>query len=420
MAKFDAETYLRMRGEEMLLAQRDNRGFGTPLGEPAAALVAIGALRASRARSVIDDYEFAEALRSEHGMHHRTHFAIHRRRRARGAQRPLPPRRVIPCDHKFETSSGELHVHRVSLAADEAQIAITLRMSSSNRPGRRSFGPPNSPPHATIEDDRGTSVTAGFSGGGGDVWTGHFQAHGLAKDTAWLVIDGERIELVGEPSPSEVAIEELPEQPLALRYLWHELEARDHWHGESKLDGAIDALLAAGALAGDEPELDEIRGVATAAPRHPGMQRHAGPGAAGLLREPWKSALIARPRSDGRFLNLALDATTPVFEGFSVAISSVESDREHFGIEVDVAPGLGGHPRFSTALDAPRLGWWAADDRGRHFLGGWNGWHGAEDRTSGTINFAGPIHPRAKQVRIMPTALRTRAVITIPLPDARP
>jgi hypothetical protein len=350
-------------------------------------------------------------------MHHRTHFAM------RGRQRPtkvkqLPPRRVVPCDHEFDNGNGILRVHRISLAADATSVAITWHPHNSNRSGLPRVGPPQHPPQATLADDRGTQLTAGFSGGGGDVWHGHFEAGALAGDTAWIEIDGERIELDGEPSPSEVTIELLPEQPPALRYLWHVLEARDHWHGEPSLDAAIDALVAAGAIAPDDLELDEIRAVSQMVPHHRGMPHHAR-AASAIVREPWKSALGRPSRSDGRFLNLALDATTPIFDGFSVALGSLQSDREHFGIEVDLTPGLGGHPRFATALDTPQLAWWAQDDHGRHFLGGFNGWHGGPDRTTGTINFSGPIHPKAKQVRIMPTALRSRAVITIPLPGAR-
>ena len=73
MERFDAELYLRLRGEEMLLSGGDrNRGpWGSPLNEPASALLAVGAITAARARAVTGDYMLAEGLRSEHGAMYR-------------------------------------------------------------------------------------------------------------------------------------------------------------------------------------------------------------------------------------------------------------------------------------------------------------------------------------------------------------
>ena len=417
MPKFDAELYLRMRGEDQLMARRpDNRPWGTPLDEPAAALVAVGALSAARARAVLADYALAGSLRTEQGVHHRRHFAARGRRRPAKVA-PLPPRRVVPCDQTIESSNGSLRIHRVALSATETSVAATWRRPASAQP--RSMMMHGGPPQATLSDDRGTTVTANFSGSGSsETWRGNLQAIGsLAVDTAWIEIDGERIELVGEPWPATVAIEPLPEQPPPLRHLWHELETREHWHGEPDLAAAIDAMVAAGALAADDPELDAIRSVGGGLPRHPrmgGRGRGAGTSSTGLP-EPWKSALGGRSRSNGPTAILALDVVTPLFEGFSVAISSLRSGADHLDIEVEVSPGPG-HPRWATTLDAPRLGWWAQDDRGGHFLGSWGNWSGSQDRSSGTINFNGALHPKAKEVRIVPTALRTRAVITIPLP----
>ena len=62
---------------------------------------------------------------------------------------------------------------------------------------------PTAPLHQiTLADDRGTKVATSFSGGGSDEeWRGHLHSHGpLAKDTAWIELDGERIDLEDVPA----------------------------------------------------------------------------------------------------------------------------------------------------------------------------------------------------------------------------
>jgi hypothetical protein len=79
MARFDAELYLRLAGEQMILGveRRQQRPWDSPLFEPASALLAVDAISAARARAVIDDYSLAEALRSDQGqhLHHRIAMA---------------------------------------------------------------------------------------------------------------------------------------------------------------------------------------------------------------------------------------------------------------------------------------------------------------------------------------------------------
>src|SRR5207237_6037412 len=79
VAEFDAELYLRLSGERMLLERGDRGGapWESPLMEAARALIAVGAIDAERARAVIDDYDLASALRSHHGMHQRAMWRQH-------------------------------------------------------------------------------------------------------------------------------------------------------------------------------------------------------------------------------------------------------------------------------------------------------------------------------------------------------
>src|SRR5271168_2926934 len=63
VARFDAELYLRLLGEDTLLGAHDRSGepFRSPLSEAAGALVAVGAVSAAKAEAVIDDYALARA-----------------------------------------------------------------------------------------------------------------------------------------------------------------------------------------------------------------------------------------------------------------------------------------------------------------------------------------------------------------------
>lgn len=277
---------------------------------------------------------------------------------------------------------------------------------------------PGGPHHPQLTDDRGTTVGTGFSGGGSDDhWEGHLTAHQpLAPDTAWIEIDGQRIELTGEAVACAVAIEPVAEQASAYRYLWRRLAVSD-FHGPPEIEASISALIAAGALERGDPVLSDLRAVREAMPDHPGM--HSG-GQRGIRRlpEPWRSLLNRMGREDGPEGTVALSAVTPEFDGFSVAVSALESRLDGFGIEVDVAPGLEGRGPFRNSLESRQLAWWAADDRGNHHLGQIGSWSGGEDYSSGEIGFWPALHRRARRIEIMPTADTTRAVIGFALPWA--
>jgi hypothetical protein len=425
VGRFDAELYLRLQGEEMLLAREHRRGpRDTPLVEPASALVAVGAISAAQAEAVIDDYSLAEALRTEQGLEYRVSFGPARRRRKRKIK-PLEPRRVVACDHVIEHAQGTLEVRRVALAEHFTTIAVTWRPPPP-QPQRRSrgrrgmisggMGGPAGTPHPTVVDDQGTLTATHFSGGGSELeWEGHLTTdRPLARDTAWIELDGTRVELAAQPAEWSVSIDELPEQPAAHAYLWRRLAILNDFHELESPDPAIDALLAAGALEPDDPVIDEVRTVREAVQGHPRMQSD-GRGRR-QVPQPWRSLLSRQGREDGPEGTIALSAVTPEFDGVSVAVSSVESRPDGFQIEVDMTLGTEDHEPFGWSVRPRQLAWWAADDRDNHYLGHIQSWDGGEDRSSCDIHFWPPLHPRASELRIMPTGEKSRAVITVPLP----
>jgi hypothetical protein len=425
VARFDAELYLRIAGEEMILgiAPPHYTPWESPLFQPASALVAVGALSAKRARAVIDDYALAQAVRSEEG-HHNMHHGIAGVRRRRAKPKALEPRRVVLCDRTIEDAHGTLEIRHVTLAPDATSLAMRWRAKPSGQSRSRRhvhtvmYGArPGGPPAPRLTDDRGATAATHFSGhGSGDELSGHLTAERpLAPDTAWIEVDGVRIELTVEVAPCEVSIEPIPEEPAAYRFLWRRLAAPGHFHELPDIEVSIDALLAAGALERDDPVLSEIRRVREAMPDHPGMPSRA-PGGTRALPEPWRSMLSRQGRTDGPEGTIALSAVTPLFDGFSVAIGSLDSHPEGFGIEADVAPGVDGGGPLGSSVEQAELTWWAADDRGNHYLGRVGGWSGDEEGMTAEISFWPALHPKARRLQIMPTAETTRAVITVPLP----
>ncbi|MGP8000672.1 MAG: hypothetical protein ACLPKI_25635 [Streptosporangiaceae bacterium] len=86
MAEFDAELYLRLAGETMLLDSRGEQGqaWESPMDVTAHALVAVGALTAGMAQAIVADYYLARSFRSGEVAHFRRHHQL-RARQARAA-----------------------------------------------------------------------------------------------------------------------------------------------------------------------------------------------------------------------------------------------------------------------------------------------------------------------------------------------
>jgi hypothetical protein len=416
MSGFDAELYLRLMGERTVLAGPDpQRGDGTsPLTMAAQALVAVGCVDDATAVAVLEDYVLAGALRGDFMSLHSLSDDDDEETVPESVVEPLTPGRVVACDETIELAAGTLRVSHVTLGRDVTTLAVDLRLATP-RSHRRGHPMRSGLPSVTLADDRGTRTSAQLSGGGSEShWEGHFHAEpGLHVDTAFIEVDGHRIELEGEIEPIEPWIEELPEQDPALRHLWQCVTPEGHMHEQSAVEPAIDALVAAGVLTGDEPELADVRAVAGALPH--GVMFGVQAANTNALPEPWRS-VVRGSRGRGPDGTVAVRAATPVFDGFAVAVSAVLSGEEGWSAEVEVAPGLEMFSPFAGPRPRSRpLTWWAADDRGHHYLGGIGGWSGGETGARGTIQFSSALDPKATYVDLLPTATTRRAVIRVPL-----
>ena len=426
MTSFDAELYLRLAGEKRLLDGRDhNRGpWDSPITEAARALIAVAAIDADRTQAVIDDYDLAMALRGEDQMQHRR-MRGHTQQPAPEDARPIEPCRVVSCDRVIDQPNGTMHIRYVSLSKSATSVAVTFHPNQRrSRRARRGatrmmamgggpFGG-GGPSQVTLTDDRATTVSAHFSGGGSDQeWRGHLHAHPpLAEDTAWIEVDGERIDLIDEELGVEVSVEQLPDEDPAWRHLWRLAAIPDRFHrSPESLAPAIEALVAARALSADDPALDDLRAVVEAL-------QHGNPSSSpttNRLPEPWRSLLARRSLETGPTGTIVIGAFTPLLDGVSVGVIGLEASETGFTLEVEATPGLGAGMPFESSLQQQQLAWWAADDRGNHYLGQMGGWSGGDGHAQGEINYWPALDPKATRLDLMPTAETSRAVIRVPL-----
>ena len=413
---FNAELYLRLAGERAVLdaAADGNRSWNFPLGEVAAALIAIGVLPTETAQEVIEDYQLAVAVRVRGRQSGRFRP---RRAAATGTVAPtvLTAPRVVACGREIEQSWGRLEIHYIVFGDRSTSLGVTAVDGATARraPGRMAA---HRMPlqQVRLTDDRGTTEFADFNGSGSpSVWQGRLTTSGpLSRRTRWISVNNERIELDEEPPElPRVVVEPLETASPAERYLRLRVAAGGGGPRPMPNDGlgdGIQALVAAGALAPNAAVISEVAAMAQ------GQTSRA-------LPKQWASTLARRGASDGPTGALAVGVVTPPIDGVTVSIEALVTTSDGFEIHVETSPGiaLGHHPMFHQASDQARIAWWAEDDRGNSYLGGGAGFSGSDQLTQATIAFYA-LDPRARELRLMPTGLTERAVVTLTvLPWAR-
>ena len=402
---FDSERYLRALAQRTLSASEGGIDTSTPVLAAAQALVAVGCVDERVAQRVLDDDE------------------KQRRRldpdRAVGWTRewpraPFTHRRVALGGGEVVHPAGTIRVRYVVFAPETTKIAVTIR-----RPWRPRFPLSLRVPFGTgvgaaarIAGDRGEPVPAGFSGSGSSTqWHGVLHTLDPLDDaTRSIEIDGLRVQLESVSPCAEVHVEALPDQDPAMRHLWQRTVLADVFY-DRFLDTAISALIAAGAVTPDEPQLTTMRAVAAALGLD-GRQRRK---AIAALPEPWAS-LWRRREFEGPTRTIAVDAVTPVFDGVVVVVDALESSPQQWSIATEFAPeGASPRPFEAPTARMASLVWWAQDDRGNRYLAGANGVGGNAQNGRGEVTFGAPLDPHAHWIELHPTTETSRAVLRIPL-----
>jgi hypothetical protein len=221
-----------------------------------------------------------------------------------------------------------------------------------------------------------------------------------------------RIELADVEFPVRALVEPLPSMDPAVRHIWRRLSTFHHRHfrSGSSIDLTLEAFVAAGVLAPDDPLIEEAL--------HVSLAMSGNPTSGATIPEPWASLVAGTHRFDGPTGAVAISVVTAPVDGTVICAEGLISTPDSFQVSIVTSPGElnGSHP-FRTGVKNVALAWSAEDDRGNHHVGSMNGWGGGPDLSEGSIEFWPPIHPQARELKLVATATTERAVITVPLPD---
>jgi hypothetical protein len=277
-----------------------------------------------------------------------------------------------------------------------------------------------------------------FNGGGGNgEWTGRFVSdQPLSLATRWLELGGLRFMLDRQATPVVATVEELPSTSPAADFLRHRLASADNL-APPETDPVLAALISTGALAGDDPVLDEISQVWNAGPAITGrvphaMRRHMRQRMGGMppmtapslhgtgqLPYPW-SRYDPQRAVKGHSGFVLIGAATPVLEGTAATFYALVSEKDGFTVDTAQFGGPAEHHFANFIVDpTPGFAWWAEDDLGNLYRGSWNGWGGSANSRRGNISYAPALDPNATRLRLLPTLRSHRMVVEIALPDWR-
>lgn len=415
----DPETYLRLAFERTLLSQSSGNpmldGFeGAVISR---ALAAAGTLDQETAQSVVDEYELARALRQPQ----RGRMLMHRRSLAQSQRQRFSAERVAVCDRDFEHNNEQWTLERVLFGHDSTRLDLSGVGPPSKRGNPRRHGVMRpapgglaSHPHPqtlALVDDQGTTATAhvGQSSWGGGSWEATYTSDApLSPDTQWIELDGSQLELPERHLGPEVQVEDIePMDPLRA-VLYREILSTDRRQGGADtVEIASRALVATGAFGNDDAMLGELRRIADAVANATPV-----PG----LPEPWASLLARFSKGDGRSGALPIGAVIDDLEGFSIRIDALLSEPTSFSISLAISPGTPLLRHFpGMGIEPSPITWWAEDDRMNAYLAFSDRGGGSGNLAEGQVTSLAPLDPKATQLRLLPTGVRTRAVVSVPL-----
>jgi hypothetical protein len=411
----DAETFLRLSWERML-ARDPHRGWPNGDADVAAvgrALIAAGLLDDASVAAVADEYALAMALRGNPGVRFMHGFGG-------GERETLSAQRVALGDFEIDTGDRRIHISKIAFGDDDTSLYATGTQARGGaarhgrpRPGGLGMhmGPPD-PGTLALKDDQGTTASAAPQGwGGSDTnWQATFHSdRPLSANTAWIEVEGCRIELPPPGPGATVRVEPVESVNSIAEALYQEILSG--LQGQQSLDDFISALVEVGVVAPEAPEIVAARTVAAALEN--------GRPARGVP-PPWDAVLKRSSALNGPVGQMPIGAAVESVAGHSIRFDSLTSEAESFSVDVAVSPATPLQVHFpGIRLDGSPITWWAEDDRHNRYIGVANSHGGSHTSAEGTIVFMSPLDPQATVLTLLPTGRDERAVVTIPLDSLR-
>lgn len=350
---------------------------------------------------------------------------------------------VLLSDVRFLMSStllahpwGTIEVRYVVLASDSTTVTVTMTQHPEfYGSGSGMYLAPwgnGYPDPMTLRDDQGATTKADARPSGvcsEEVWHATFHAdRPLAVNTAWVEIDGHRLVLAEPPGGIDVHLEPGPESDPAREHLWRRVAehfAEPPCYAKTPLEPTIEALVAAGTLTWEDPEVQDALAVVSATASLGGLAPFPTEQVAAQVHElgnrtvpePWASLLAARARGHGPNGLIVIGATTPTFDGVTIQVVALDSTPESFDLDVRIHDATAGRPG-DLHFGQPQVTWWAKDDRGNAYLGhlGTEWPHGHVSGFGfGQVSYRPPLDPTATWLDLMPTTATSRAVVRVPL-----
>ena len=437
MNDLDGELFLRLAGARLFSEGRGpGPSRGRPLREMASALVAVGCIPREMAQCVVQDWFAAEEVRDN------GYESVRRKSNSGGQEWQdragvlLSRVRFLGSETLLERPWGTIEVRYVVLASDSTTVTVTMSQRKElHGSGSGMYPAPwggDYPDPMVLADDQGGTAIATAQPWGvctAEVWHAKFHAdRPLAVDTSWVEVDGQRLMLSEPEGAADVHIEATPEPNPARGHLWRRVA--DHFdeppcYAKTPLEPTVEALVAAGTLAWDDPDVQDALAVVSATGFLGGLAIAAPGQAAPLVAdpsrrsmpEPWASILADRDRGHGPNGLVIIGATTPTFDGVTIQLVALDSTPESFALDVRLHDATASRPG-DLHFGHPQVTWWAVDDRGDHYLGhlgvDWI-YHHVSGFGFSQVSFWPPLDPTATWLEIMPTAATSRAVLRVPL-----
>jgi hypothetical protein len=417
----DPETYLRLACERTLLAEDSGRGMSDVFEGAVISRVlsAAGTLPKGVGRSILDEYQLAMALRESQ----RGHLLMHQRAMANVPRQPLSVQRVVVGERSVEHGTDRWTLEQVLFTDGASRLQLSgtdpagVSRGTRRHMGLVRLGPGSAQlqPHPTtiaLADDRGTTATAhvGQASWGGGSWSATYTSDKpLSANTRWIELDGTRLELPERHAAPAVRVEQIePIEPLRAA-LYAEILSTDRRHGDADaVEIGCRALVATGACQEDDTMLSELRRIADAV-----TNATSAPG----LPEPWESLVARFQINDGPSGTVPVGAAVDDLEGFSIRIDALISEPTSFSLALAISPGTPFLRHFpgGVDLDPSPITWWAEDDRGNVYVAFPDRSGGSDALAEGHVTSLASLDPKATELRVLPTAQRTRGVITVPL-----